>query len=358
MHSYEFIREIDGRVKKLTDSYPPLGADEEFAMIASLKGSDRGRLNDMLVLHNLRFAIEVAKKYTLQAPSYVSADDVMMDAFAGLSKAAQEFDVDSGVRFTTYAGYWVEAFCRSRSRRVSHLTDVLTSVSMDDIVPGQDRTVDCVINAISMLDVDDDPDRAYVDAALDCETVVAAIGMTRRLNRKQRDIVRRIYRDGASAADIAREMGCSREYIRQVSEASIDKIRLTLRRDLSAEDDPARYGPRATRGLAKHYELSSPVRRAARLVRKRGCVYKVEWRISGGGGAYFHDLPEFSDHTTVKSFGVEEDEPEEIRYNHTNILRFINGRWRYVQNSKTASLDRVCNSDERHSAPVGKTEVA
>lgn len=317
---------------RICSDHPPLSAEQERRLIDGMKNTDRSRLNDLLVLHNVGFAVSVAKKYAASAPRFVDADDYIQDAIAGLSQAALKFDTETGVRFCSYAGYWVGLFCRRYTRSVSSLTDVLTSVSRDDNYRGNDRTVDHVLTSISMLDVDDDPDILHIEQSLDKEVVDALIHHSRKITEKQRGILRLMYISGMNSNAVAREIGMTRQGV-EYSEA--DAMRHVMRffaPDYKARifGRIARYGS-SSRGLVRDYG-NFQFRRCSRLVRKGGQIYKVEWRISGGGGAYFADLQETEDQTCVKRHGVDENELREVHYN-CNVLKYINGKWTYVRSS-------------------------
>ena len=59
---------------------------------------------DALVKGNLRFVISVAKKYS---GCGLSLEDLVSEGNIGLIKAAQKFDPQKGVKFITYAVWWI-----------------------------------------------------------------------------------------------------------------------------------------------------------------------------------------------------------------------------------------------------------
>ena len=83
--------------------YPLLAAAEETALARRIQKGDRAAL-DELVQRNLRFVISVAKKYRNRGLSLL---DLIEEGNIGLMTAAQRFDPERGVKFISYAVWWV-----------------------------------------------------------------------------------------------------------------------------------------------------------------------------------------------------------------------------------------------------------
>lgn len=70
---------------------------------------------EMLVLHNLRFVLRVARKYSGLGMDF---EDLVSEGNQGLLKAARRFDPSRGVKFCTYAAWWIrQAMSRGLSQR-------------------------------------------------------------------------------------------------------------------------------------------------------------------------------------------------------------------------------------------------
>lgn len=80
-----------------------LNKREERAMIEKYR-NDRDTLNMLLINHNIRIVMDIAKKYTKRAKSPA---DLLVDGYYGLSLAAQRFDIDRNIKFNTFATMWV-----------------------------------------------------------------------------------------------------------------------------------------------------------------------------------------------------------------------------------------------------------
>lgn len=98
----KLIREL----KASTKQYPTLNKEQEQAMIKKYK-HDRDYLNKLLFMHNVRLVFNIAKGYASKAKSF---DDLVMNGMKGLGEAAKRFDIKKGIKFTTYAHWWIRKF--------------------------------------------------------------------------------------------------------------------------------------------------------------------------------------------------------------------------------------------------------
>ncbi len=94
--------------------YPLLRVDEEQALARRIRGGDELAL-DELVRRNLRFVVSVAKKYQNRGLPLI---DLIGEGNVGLMTAARKFDPDQGVKFISYAVWWIrQAILASLARQ-------------------------------------------------------------------------------------------------------------------------------------------------------------------------------------------------------------------------------------------------
>lgn len=85
-----------------------LTAEDERSLARRIAGGDpeaKGRM----IRANLRLVVRIARDYLGRG---MSLEDLIGEGNLGLIRAAQEFDPAFGVRFSTYAGYWIKQSIR------------------------------------------------------------------------------------------------------------------------------------------------------------------------------------------------------------------------------------------------------
>lgn len=90
-------------LKKAAKQFPPLSKEEEEKLIADNK-NDRDKLNTLLFMHNVRLVFNIAKKYVSRTNDF---DSMVQDGMLGLAIAVNNFDIERGTKFITYATPWV-----------------------------------------------------------------------------------------------------------------------------------------------------------------------------------------------------------------------------------------------------------
>ncbi len=83
--------------------YPLITREQEGDLARRIRDKDQEAL-DTLVRSNLRFVVSVAKKYQNQG---VSLSDLINEGNLGLIRAAHKFDETKGIKFISYAVWWI-----------------------------------------------------------------------------------------------------------------------------------------------------------------------------------------------------------------------------------------------------------
>jgi RNA polymerase primary sigma factor len=83
--------------------FPLITREREVELAKRIRLNDQEAL-DTLVRSNLRFVVSVAKKYQNQG---VSLSDLINEGNLGLIRAAHKFDETKGIKFISYAVWWI-----------------------------------------------------------------------------------------------------------------------------------------------------------------------------------------------------------------------------------------------------------
>lgn len=116
-----------GQDRDLVDQYlHEVGAialltpEEELALGERLRGGDENAVSE-LVSRNLRFVVTVAKKYQHRG---LSMSDLVGEGNVGLLSAAEKFDPNRGVRFISYAVWWIRQAIAAALARHAHIVRI------------------------------------------------------------------------------------------------------------------------------------------------------------------------------------------------------------------------------------------
>jgi RNA polymerase primary sigma factor len=205
----QYMREI----KKLAT----LTREQEIELANQIQAGDTRAMNK-LVESNLRFAIQVAKQYQGMG---LELEDLIGFANVGLFEAAERFDPTKGVKFITFAVWYIRA----------ELQKALNDLSRVVRIPShRTATEEYSTKSISTPVGDDDNKETYADRFLEAEATRSTrdrADMTFDINRalsqlkpKQEEAIRRNYGIGMEYAQsmeqIGEEMGITNERARQL----------------------------------------------------------------------------------------------------------------------------------------------
>ncbi len=246
--------------------YDVLSIDDEIELATRSRQGDL-KARNLLVEHNMRLAITIAKSYQNQG---VDLEDLVVAAEMGLIAAAEQFDPTVGVKFISYACHHIRreitATLTAEARTIRLPQNVVTRMRrlkraivrfqveqniiptdeelarVLDMTPEEVRTLrNSTPGSISMdtplSDQSDGTigsmltsDTAPTDAKLEDESVRHEVEqLLDRLNERDATVLRRSFGIGVpeeSIDQIADEIGLSRERVRQIREAALRQIRI------------------------------------------------------------------------------------------------------------------------------------
>jgi RNA polymerase primary sigma factor len=257
---------LDQYLKEIS-AYRLLTREEEVDLAQRIRKGEEEAL-DRLVRSNLRFVVSVAKKYQNQG---VALSDLINEGNLGLIRAAHKFDETKGIKFISYAVWWIrQAILQAlaeqsrivrvplnragalhrigkrsamllqelgREPTVEELADELdisedevrrtlslsqTHLSLDaPLTPGEDnRLLDYLPDQFAAGPDDETYDRALLD------TVEEALGT---LKERESKILRLYFgledQEPMTLEEIGSLLGITRERVRQIKEKALLRLR-------------------------------------------------------------------------------------------------------------------------------------
>ena len=220
------VKKYMGEIKKA----PLLDKDTETALARQALAGDAVAQNK-LVESNLRFAVQVAKQYQGMG---LELEDLIQVANLGLFEAVKRFDPDRGVKFISFAVWYVRA---ELQKALNDLSRVVRIPSHKTMTEGKDFSTLSTSKKVG----DDEDSETYADRYLSGEQAKAKHEVTdlkellgialNSLKPKQRDAVKMFYgidRDYAMHMEhIAEELHVTGERARQLvrqGECALKKV--------------------------------------------------------------------------------------------------------------------------------------
>lgn len=247
--------------------YDLLSREEEIALAeAAAKGDSQAK--EKLINHNLRLVVSVAKRYMGRGLVLL---DLIQEGNTGLIKAVEKYDVDKGFKFSTYATYWIkQAISRaimdqSRNIRIPvHTIELISNIRKVERDFQQKYGRDPKINEVAAaLKVDikkikeaynwmkdttsldiviGDEEDTTIGSFIEDESVISDFSAVEEsdqnetiykildtLDEREKIVIMRrfgIKQDRTRTLDeIGKELGLSRERIRQIENTALRKLR-------------------------------------------------------------------------------------------------------------------------------------
>jgi len=229
--------------------------DEIFKLLNNkeITKSEKKKLNDELVKGNLRFVISIAKSYQNQGLDIM---DLISEGNIGLMKAAERFNPDNGVKFISYAVWWIKqsilASLNENARTIRLPSNIVLETQkqkrdesveenhhisqnedsstysnlpyciglFDDINEDGDQLIDIIPNKEA-----DNPENIFNTLDEIKKKVALMLGV---LDDREKTIIEKYYGLAgveSNLEDLGEEFGCTKERVRQIKDKAIKKLR-------------------------------------------------------------------------------------------------------------------------------------
>jgi len=247
--------------------FEPLDAVTEIALAHAWTAGDE-RAGRHLIEANLRAVVAIAREYRRWG---VPLEDLVQQGNIGLYKAARRYDASRGNRLRSYAAYWIRAEIRDyvvrsyrivrlgatrterrairafRTSRVATVEQLAEQSGMPlsrcqllwPLLQSGDRSLDASFDGqpalIDNLGHADDSPEALVSAAEDrVQRERAVRDALASLPEREQEVLKRRYMtsEQSTLEQLGRELGVSRERVRQLEERAKDRMRSALQTSL------------------------------------------------------------------------------------------------------------------------------
>ena len=229
---------------------PVLSRPEEYLYAERAKRGDEAAKEKILV-SNLKFVVKVAMKYRKFGVPLI---DLIGEGNVGLIKALEKFDTGRGVRFISYAKWWIRHYILKAILEQSTGSAGRHAGAEDSHEHQEEREYDRSLFSpvsIDRVPVDEDGEKSYVDliagdmyespedSLIQTQLKESIQTVLRTLNERETDIITRHYglkgNSPLTLREIGRSYNLSKERIRQIKQHALEKLNTPMVRKKIAD---------------------------------------------------------------------------------------------------------------------------
>lgn len=188
---------------------------------------------DELVEGNIPLVLHIARQYSTDRPHMY--DDLVQEGCIGLYKAAKRFDPTKGASFGTYASYWIKQCIIKYTR--NNLSVIRTPDHLfDKGYRGRYKQFahNAINNISSIITIFENGDEDYISELVEefvenKSDIYAVISLAlKELPQREQEIIEKRFNQGLTLDEVGAQYNLTRERIRQLQNAAIEKLQKKL----------------------------------------------------------------------------------------------------------------------------------
>ncbi len=208
---------------KSINCFEVLSLEKELALSRRYLAGDM-KAGEAIINGNLRLALKISRTYFHRGHYPL---EIVQEANLGLVRALTMFNPDRGIKFFSYAVWWVHAYIRNylfkNSRGMLGYSSFL--ISLDTALPDRDNEDECFKDHLS----DDSPNQEERYFSVQRTVLISKILSAEDgpLNTREKYILKRRFFEEPrpTLSQLGKKMKISKERIRQIENNSLTKIK-------------------------------------------------------------------------------------------------------------------------------------
>lgn len=212
------------------NKFSPLSREEEHSLWEKYKKENDMSARDKIIKSNLKFVASVAKPYIGMGLSY---SDLIAEGNLGLIKALDKFDYEKGYKTISYSVWWIR-------QNILEALKKRNIIDGDEIMPSEDFDEENNIDEDDNITLEKYIDNFNFDALQQNDESSVVKSLIETLTEREQKVISDYYgfdsKDEMTLEEIGKEMGLTKERIRQIKESALKKLRTeALKNSITSE---------------------------------------------------------------------------------------------------------------------------